>query len=100
MYLNNLIVYSTELETEIRNIPFKKGLNLIIDSGKDQKSGNDIGKTTFLRAIDFCFGSDLKELYYDRDEKKENLEIKNFLINNKIKFTLNIGLEFGKTDIL
>jgi uncharacterized protein YydD (DUF2326 family) len=98
MYLNNLIVYSTEIETEIRNIPFKKGLNLIIDSGKDQKSGNDIGKTTFLRAIDFCFGSDLKELYYDRDEKKENLEIKNFLINNKIKFTLNIGLEFGKTD--
>lgn len=98
MYLNNLIVYSLELETEIRNIPFKKGLNLIIDSGKDQKSGNDIGKTTFIRVIDFCFGSDLRELYYDRDEKKENLEIKNFLITNKILFTLNIGLEFGETD--
>lgn len=98
MYLNNLIVYSLELETEIRNIPFKKGLNLIIDSGKDQKSGNDIGKTTFIRAIDFCFGSDLRELYYDRDEKKENLEIKNFLITNKILFTLNIGLDFGETD--
>jgi len=98
MYLNNLIVYSDELETEIRNIKFNKGLNLIVDSGKDQKSGNDIGKTTFLRAIDFCFGSDLKELYYDRDEKKENIEIKDFLIINKISFTLNIGYQLDTTN--
>jgi uncharacterized protein YydD (DUF2326 family) len=100
MYLNNLVVYSNEVETEIRNIKFKKDLNLIVDSGKEQKSGNDIGKTTFLRAIDFCFGSDLKELYYDRDEKKENSEIKDFLINNQIVFTLNIGLVFGTTDYI
>lgn len=98
MYLNNLIVYSDELETEIRDIKFHKGLNLIIDSGTDQKSGNDIGKTTFIRAIDFCFGSDLKELYYDRDEKKENKEIKDFLIDNKISFTLNIGNKLDTTN--
>ena len=45
----------------LRKITFKAGLNLILDkptvSGK-QSSGNNVGKTTVLRLIDFCLGSD------------------------------------------
>jgi hypothetical protein len=102
MYLTNLKVESLEINTTIRNITFLKGLNLVVDSGKDQLtgSGNDIGKTTFLRAIDFCLGSAANELFEDRDEKKRNEEIKNFLINQKISFTLSIGYTFGNTDII
>lgn len=91
MYLIKLVVESKELDTVIRDIPFKNGLNLIVDNGKIQKSGNDIGKTTFLRAIDFCLGAMSNELYVDRDENKENKEIKKFLVNQKISFTLYIG---------
>lgn len=91
MYLNKLVVESLELTTKIREISFKKGLNLIVDEGKNQHSGNDIGKTTFLRSIDFCLGSMSDELYVDRDEKKENEDVKKFLISNKISFTLYVG---------
>lgn len=100
MYLVNLVVESLELSTVIRNIPFRSGLNLIVDSGKDQKSGNDIGKTTFLRAIDFCFGSATDELFVDRDEKKRNEEIKDFLVGQKISFTLNVGYTLNRTDLI
>lgn len=102
MFLTKLKVESLELDTTIRDISFLKGLNLIIDSGKNQQtgSGNDIGKTTFLRAIDFCLGSAFDELFVDRDENKKNDEVKNFLINQKISFTLTIGYKFSNTDII
>lgn len=43
----------------VRTVPFKSGLNLIIDkpTAAATESGNSIGKTTVLRLIDFCFGS-------------------------------------------
>lgn len=91
MYLINLRVESVELGTVIRDIDFKKGLNLILDSGMNQTSGNDIGKTTFLRSIDFCLGANLDELYVDRDEDTVNADVKKFLIEREISFTLQIG---------
>ncbi|MDR2342889.1 MAG: DUF2326 domain-containing protein [Campylobacteraceae bacterium] len=102
MYLKKLIVNATNPFKLIREISFRKGLNLVTDEEIDLKtlhrgstnSGNDIGKTTFLRAIDFCLGADSQELYYDRDDKVNNQEIKNFLIQNKISFTLYVGNDF------
>jgi len=102
MYLTKIKIDSLETDVVIRDINFLSGLNLVVDSGKDQLSGsgNDIGKTTFLRSIDFCLGSAVDELYFDRDEKKQNTETLNFLINQKISFTLSIGYSIGKTDIV
>ncbi|MDO9305472.1 MAG: DUF2326 domain-containing protein [Sulfuricurvum sp.] len=96
MYLLNLIVKSFEVGVDLRNIQFQKGLNLVVDSGKNQKSGNDIGKTTFLRTIDFCLGSMSNELYLDRDENRTNEVIKGFLVNQKICFILALGYSFEK----
>lgn len=98
MYLIKLIVESIEVGTIIREIDFKLGLNLILDAGVNQTSGNDIGKTTFLRAIDFCLGAQLDELYIDRDEDTTNEEVKKFLINNEISFSLSLGKTFGTVD--
>lgn len=46
----------------IRELPFHKGLNLIVDKtavGDDAShTGNNVGKTTVLRLIDFCFRRD------------------------------------------
>jgi uncharacterized protein YydD (DUF2326 family) len=42
----------------LREITFKNGLNLILDKPTvpGQQSGNNVGKTTALRLIDFCLG--------------------------------------------
>ncbi|HGT8933358.1 DUF2326 domain-containing protein [Escherichia coli] len=74
----------------IRDIEFHIGVNLIIDrntSSKEQ-TGNGVGKTTVLRALDFCFGAEQLNFYTDPEFKKENSVIKNYLIENEIEFCL------------
>ena len=61
----------TRANQVLRGIAFKNGLNLILDkptvSGK--QSGNNLGKTTVLRLIDFCLGSDGDEIWQDSEFK-------------------------------
>lgn len=71
----------------IRSIPFHNGLNLIVDetpfNGKD--SGNNVGKTTVLKLIDFCLGGDGKDIYTDSENPKKQYQfVKDFLVNNNI----------------
>jgi uncharacterized protein YydD (DUF2326 family) len=69
MFLKSLkITYGNG--TIIRNIKFRSGLNLIIDetpfvSGKE--TGNNVGKTTVLKLVDFCFGATAKTIYSDHE---------------------------------
>lgn len=83
---------------KIRTIEFKKGLNLIVDetAEKDRKStGNNVGKTTVLRLVDFCLGSDGKNIYQDSEFKdQENGIIKDFLTNTEVIITLRIDNDF------
>jgi uncharacterized protein YydD (DUF2326 family) len=76
----------------IREIPFHKGINLIVDetnSANEQESGNNVGKTTAIRLIDFCLGGKGKNIYQDQEFKsKGNNVIENFLKNNNIIITL------------
>jgi uncharacterized protein YydD (DUF2326 family) len=72
----------------IREISFNKGLNLIVNDPLPTKditeSGNDIGKTTFLRVVDWCFGSDGKDIYTDHEYKQTNSKVYDFLITNEV----------------
>ncbi|HGH3389956.1 TPA: DUF2326 domain-containing protein [Citrobacter freundii] len=89
MFLKQLIVNSFSLGV-IRDIEFHIGVNLIIDrntSSKEQ-TGNGVGKTTVLRALDFCFGAEQQNFYTDPEFKKENPIIKNYLIENEVEFCL------------
>lgn len=76
----------------IRDIPFHKGINLIVDETrtKDKKeSGNNVGKTTVLRLIDYCLGGKGQNIYQDTEFKqKSNTQIEQFLKNNNIIITL------------
>lgn len=78
--------------TLIRKITFHKGINLIIDETKtaDKKeSGNNVGKTTVLRLVDYCLGGDGKNIYQDPEFKsKSNSQIEQFLKNKNILITL------------
>ena len=76
----------------IRDIRFHNGLNLIVDetptsSGKE--TGNNVGKTTVLMLIDFCFGGKPNNIYTDPESKKEEYKlVKEFLLDNKVLIKL------------
>jgi uncharacterized protein YydD (DUF2326 family) len=86
MFLKNLNI--SGIEGEIRDIEFKKGVNLIVDGSENpQESGNNVGKTTILRLIDFCLAGDGKNIYTDSEFKGE-ASIKRFLLENEVLITL------------
>ena len=76
----------------IRDIHFNSGLNLIIDNtpvDNTKSTGNNVGKTTVLKLIDFCLGADAKIVYSDTENKKQTYDVvKNFLIEEQIEISL------------
>lgn len=91
MFLKSLLI-STPTKV-IREIPFHKGLNLIVDEtpSGETLTGNNVGKTTVLRLIDFCFGRDGSVVFKDPESKREVYQlVKDYLIDNKIIITLTL----------
>lgn len=80
----------------IRDVVFHKGLNLIVDETKqyeksEKQSGNNVGKTTVLRLINFCLGGDAKSIYQDPEFKeKSNEVVEKFLHEENIIITLKL----------
>ena len=90
MFLKSLTIQNGN--TIIREINFHKGLNFIVDEtpeSETQQTGNNVGKTTILRLVDYCFGSDGKNIYKDTEfQKQPNTTIENFLKENNIIITI------------
>ncbi len=76
----------------IRDIQFRLGLNLIVDetpvvTGKE--TGNNVGKTTVLKLIDFCLGASAKGIYSDHENRRNEYKlVKDFLIEKKVCVSL------------
>lgn len=91
MLLKSLLI-STPTKV-IREIPFHKGLNLIVDEtpSGETLTGNNVGKTTVLRLVDFCLGRDGSVVFKDPESKREVYQlVKDYLIDNKIIITLTL----------
>ncbi len=93
MKIKKLIVRKTKpSEVVIREITFnEKGLSLIVDNTPENiiESGNSVGKSTAIKIIDLCLGAkSVRELYYDSDTRSENIEVKDFLSENKVQAEL------------
>ncbi len=91
MFLKQLLIGNDDLI--IRNITFHKGINLILDNTKSEdkkESGNNVGKSTVIKLIDFCFGSSSESIYLDPEFKKPNIQVENFLKDNNIIITLKL----------
>lgn len=74
---------------KLREIPFKKGLNLVINkSVKSANTGNGVGKTTLSKIVDCLFLGNIEQLYKDYEFGTENLEISEFLNKNEVLATL------------
>jgi len=89
VFLKSLTIQKDE--EVIREISFRKGINLIVDettSVTKTTSGNSVGKTTVLRLIDFCLDGDGKNIYTDSEFKNPNVKVKEFLTENNIIITL------------
>ncbi len=94
MYLKRMkIVEGIGEQKEIRNVVFKKGLNIIVDDTRDSdnEQGNNVGKTTFLKLIDICLGAkDKKYIWTDNDTSSENTILKNYISDKKVYVELGI----------
>lgn len=103
MFIKSLKISSGDIV--IREIFFREGINLIVDetpeieldmvsnlnndNEKGNKTGNNIGKTTVLKLIDFCLGAKPKIIYSDPESPKEAYDlVKDYLIDNKVLITL------------
>ncbi len=87
MFIKSLII--TIGANVVREIEFRKGLNLIVDESTTQITGNSVGKTTVLKLIDFCLGAEAKGIYVDPESKRQEYKmVKDYLIQKKALITL------------
>ncbi|UOR13599.1 hypothetical protein [Halobacillus amylolyticus] len=100
MFIKHLTIKETKRAHKIiREIPFYKGMNFIVDAGKDQEKGNSVGKTTVLKLIDICLGAKhRKYIYYDDETKQTNDKLKNYIIDNGVNVELLVVDSFDKKD--
>lgn len=100
MYIKRLTI-STPTGKVIRDIPFKNGLNLIIDNtplDNLTSTGNNVGKTTVLKLIDFCLGANPNIIYTDAESKKGVYDlVKDFLVDEKVEITLLLTDDIEKS---
>lgn len=92
MFLKSLQIINTKSSSEIREVLFRNGINLIVDQSEESITGNNIGKTTVLKLIDFCFGADKNNVWQDPENPKEVYAlVKNFLIDNEVLVVLTLS---------
>lgn len=71
----------------IREVKFKSGINIITNSESD---GNQIGKSTTLRVINFCLGSDGVSIWKDPDTSVTNQKIYDLVTGGGVVFHLTL----------
>jgi uncharacterized protein YydD (DUF2326 family) len=79
----------------VRRIAFKRGLNLILDKPTHgpTDSGNNVGKTSVLRLIAYCFGSDGDDIWKDSEfQKNINQEVYDYL-HGTVPVTVTLTIE-------
>ncbi|MCB9298558.1 MAG: DUF2326 domain-containing protein [Lewinellaceae bacterium] len=93
MFLRSLyILKGAEI---IRRFDFRLGINLVVDVSIGEVTGNDVGKTTTLKLIDFCLGASRNSIYVSPDDPKNEYQlVKEFLVNNEILIQLYLSESF------
>lgn len=88
------ITIASEVTNEIiRDVKFNiNGPSFIVDKG-EKESGNNIGKTTFVKIINLCLGAKTPTYLYKDSDTTINEEIKRFLDEKKIYATLYVKSE-------
>lgn len=101
MFIKSLTIYNNN--GIIREITFHKGLNLIVDNTPNvtTTTGNNVGKTTVLKLVDFCLGKDGRIIYSDpATPKVEHANVKNFLTDTNVVIELILTTDFERRDVI
>lgn len=102
MYIKELCIAETQPKVKvIRTIKFKERLNLIVDNGAEKSKGNSVGKTTVLKLIDIALGAkEKKAIYTDFETSTDNIILRNYIHESKVKIILKLGKEYTDTSVL
>jgi hypothetical protein len=98
MFIRRLVITSSE--GIVRDLSFKKGLNLIIDHTPSNEviTGNNVGKTTVLKLVDYCLGAKPNIIYSDKENSNEIYEeVKVFLEEKEVSISLHLSKTFDST---
>lgn len=94
MKLIKLSVYKNE--ELIRAVPFKKGLNLVVNKASpDSGTGNSVGKSTLSRLLDYLFLSSGEDIYTETEFGKVIPDVFRLITESRIY----IELEFEGFDL-
>lgn len=97
MFIKSLTISSHG--KKIRELNFRNGINLIVDETaaiSGTETGNNVGKTTVLKLLDFCLGGDAKQIYVDPETKRTEYKlIKDFLMEQQVLVTLVLKADLG-----
>ena len=95
MFLKSLHI-SDSAGNLLRTVVFRKGLNIVLGVNNVEQGGstNNIGKTTLMRAIDFCLDGKIAQFYEDSEFKSKNEDVFNFLQSKKPTFQLVLSKRF------
>lgn len=100
MFIKRLMIASPD--RVIRDMEFKAGLNLIIDNTSIENTrltGNNVGKTTVLKLIDFCLGAKSNIIYTDTENTKEVYDVvKNFLSDEEVMISVTLVDDINDPD--
>ncbi len=83
MLLDRLVILHNGIV--LREITFHENLTIITSR---ELEGNKIGKSTVLRVINFCLGSDGTSIWLDPIKKEENVEVKSYVLSENVDFVL------------
>lgn len=100
MFIKSLRIRNTVTNTVMREVPFHKGANFVVDT-EDSSRHNKVGKTTFLKLIDVLMGAQNKShVYIDQETNNETVELRDTIVKKRIavEMTLAQSLEspYGK----
>lgn len=71
----------------LREVEFDRNLTIITSNSI---GGNKIGKSTALRAINFCLGSKGDTIWRDPLKNEDNEQIKDFVTSGEVEFVLDV----------
>ena len=98
MFIRRLTISS--VDGILRDIRFHKGLNLIVDQtplrAADPATGNNVGKTTVLKLVDFCLGADAKIVYAGTEGRSsEYRAVRDYLEDRNVEVELELVDDLG-----
>lgn len=101
MFIKSLRIRNTRTNVVMREVPFHKGANFVVDMESSSRH-NKVGKTTFLKLIDVLMGAKNKSyVYMDQETNNKTVDLYDLIKEKRvaIEMTLVQSLEvpYGKT---